>query len=51
MSRIQGAVLLLSDRAPQWSRSLQILGQLSKILLTVALLFIAWVWLLHFPWL
>jgi len=26
------------------------LGQLSNILLTVALLFIAWVWLLHFPW-
>lgn len=26
------------------------MGQLSKILLTVALLFIAWVWLLHFPW-
>ena len=32
------------------SRSLKILGQLSNILLTVALLFIAWVWLLHFPW-
>ena len=31
-------------------RELQVLGQLSKILLTVALLFIAWVWLLHFPW-
>ncbi|MEG1235306.1 MAG: hypothetical protein RSE18_15930 [Acinetobacter sp.] len=26
------------------------MGQLSNILLTVALLFIAWVWLLHFPW-
>lgn len=31
-------------------RELYILLQLSKILLPVALLFIAWVWLLHFPW-